>query len=174
MQFKNPTGIAISPLKKRIYIADCDNHRVQVLNPDLTFCRSFGKGGTGDGEFKSPVDIAIDSEGLVYVTDYSNHRVQKFTHDGKHLSKFGSEGSGPGQLKSPAGIAVDNAGLVYVSEYNNSRVSIFTSDGAFVRSLGKEAGPNEDQFQNPHVGVTFDKDGLLYICDTYNRRLVVY
>ena len=172
-QFSYPTGIAISPLKKRIYIADRDNHRVQVLNPDLTFCRSFGKEGTGDGEFKSPHDIAIDSEGLVYVTDYSNHRVQKFTHDGKYLSKFGSEGSGPGQLKSPAGIAVDNAGLVYVSECSNNRVSIFTSDGAFVRSFGEE-GANEDQFKDPDVGMTFDKDGLLYICDTYNRRLVVY
>ena len=172
-QFSGPTGIAISPLKKRIYIADYGNQRVQVLNPDLTFCRSFGKEGTGDGEFKDPHGIAIDNEGLVYVTDWSNHRVQKFTSDGKYLSKFGSEGSGPGQLKSPAGIAVDNAGLVYVSEYSNSRVSVFTSDGVFIRSFG-EKGPNEDQFNEPHVGMTFDKDGLLYICDTYNYRLVIY
>uniref|UniRef100_A0A1X7TMF1 RING-type domain-containing protein n=1 Tax=Amphimedon queenslandica TaxID=400682 RepID=A0A1X7TMF1_AMPQE len=146
----------------------------EVLNPDLTFCRSFGTKGTGDGEFKGPVDVAIDSEGLVYVTDYNNHRVQKFTHDGKYLvSKFGGEGSGPGQLNRPAGIAVDNAGLVYVSEYNNHRVSIFTSDGVFVRSFGEE-GANEDQFYRPHVGMTFDKDGFLYICDTCNDRLVVY
>ena len=173
LQFSYPRGIAISPLKKRIYITDTDNHRVQVLYPDLTFCRSFGKGGTGDGEFNIPHDIAIDSEGLVYVTDINNHRVQKFTHDGKYLSKFGSEGSGPGQLYHPAGIAVDNAGLVYVSENDNHRVSIFTSDGAFIRSFG-EKGANEDQFSNPHVGVTFDKDGLLYICDQSNNRLVVY
>ena len=173
LQFSGPYGIAISPLKKRIYITDRSNHRVQVLNPDLTFCRSFGKEGTGDGEFKNPCDITIDSEGLVYVTDWSNNRVQKFTSDGKYLSKFGSEGSGPGQLKYPAGIAVDNAGLVYVSEYNNIRVSVFTSDGVFIRSFGKE-GPNEDQFNEPHVGMTFDKDGLFYICDNGNKRLVVY
>ncbi|XP_011409049.1 PREDICTED: E3 ubiquitin-protein ligase TRIM71-like, partial [Amphimedon queenslandica] len=112
-------------------------------------------------------------EGLVYVTDYNNHRVQKFTHDGKYLSKFGSEGSGPGQLKSPAGIAVDNAGLVYVSEQSNHRVSIFTSDRVFVRSFG-EKGANEDQFQSPYGEMTFDKDGLLYICDNANNRLVMY
>ena len=173
LQFKYPTGIALSPVKKRIYIADCDNHRIQVLNHDLTFCRTFGKEGTGNGEFKGPRDIAIDSDGLVYVTEWSNHRIQKFTHDGKYLSKFGTEGTGPGQLKNPAGITVDNAGLVYVSEYSNHRVSVFTSDGVFVRSFGED-GPNEDQFHEPHVGMTFDKDGLLYICDTYNRRLVVY
>ena len=173
LQFKNPTGIAISPVKKRIYVADSDNHRIQVLNHDLTFCRKFDKRGTGDGEFKGPCDIAIDSDGLVYVTDYSNHCIQKFTRDGKYLSKFGTEGTGPGQLKIPAGITVDNAGLVYVSEYYNHRVSVFTSDGAFIRSFGEE-GPNEDQFKNPYVGMTFDKDGLLYICDNGNHRLVVY
>ena len=173
LQFKCPEGIAISPVKKHIYIADHNNHRIQVLNHDLTFCRTFGKEGTGNGEFKGPRDIAIDSDGLVYVTDWSNHHIQKFTHDGKYLSKFGTEGTGPGQLNNPTGITIDNAGLVYVSEYGNHRVSVFTSDGVFVRSFGED-GPNEDQFKNPHVGMTFDKDSLLYICDTYNCRLVVY
>ena len=173
LQFKYPTGIALSPVKKRIYIADRDNHRIQVLNHDLTFCHTFGEEGTGNGEFKGPRDIAIDSDGLVYVTDYNNHRIQKFTHDGKYLSKFGTEGTGPGQLKSPAGITVDNAGLVYVGEYYNHRVSVFTSDGVFVCSFG-ERGPNEDQFNGPYSGMTFDKDGLLYICDNGNSRLVVY
>ena len=173
LQFVSPTGIAISLLKKRIYIVEYSGNRVQVLNPDLTFCHVFGKEGTGNGEFKNPRNIAIDSEGLVYVADYNNHRIQKFTHDGKYLSQFGNEGTGPGQLKSPSGITIDNAGLVYVSEILNSRVSVFTTDGAFVRTFG-EKGINEDQFNGPDIGMTFDKDGLLYISDYGNNRLVVY
>ena len=90
LKFNFPSGIAISPLKKRIYIAEYSGHRVQVLNPDLTFCRVFGKEGTGNGEFKYSCNIAIDSEGLVYVADYNNHCIQKFTHDGKYLSQFGT------------------------------------------------------------------------------------
>ena len=173
LKFNYPTGIAISPVKKRIYIVEFRGNRVQVLNSDLTFCRVFGKEGTGNGEFKCPHSIAIDSEGLVYVADYDNHRIQKFTHDGQYLSQFGNEGTGPGQLKSPSGITIDNAGLVYVSEYGNSRVSVFTTDGTFVRTFG-EKGINEDQFDRPKIGVTFDKDGLLYISDYCNNRLVVY
>ena len=173
LKFNGPAGIAISPVKKRIYIAEHNGHRVQVLNPDLTFCRVFGKEGTGNGEFKYPHNIAIDSEGLVYVADYNNHRIQKFTHDGQYLSQFGNEGTGPGQLKSPSGITIDNAGLVYVSEILNSCVSVFTTDGAFVRTFG-EKGINEDQFNRPNIGMTFDKDGLLYISDDGNNRLVVY
>ena len=173
LEFKYPTGIAISPIKNRVYIADNKNHRIQVLNSDLTFCRIFGKSGTSSGEFSNPLDIAIDSEGSVYVTDQYNHRVQKFNPDGVYMCQFGSEGSGSGQLKQPAGIAVDNAGLVYVSDYGNHRVSIFTTKGSFVRSFG-DYGISEDQFNGPYVGLCFDSDGYLYICDYYNNRVVVY
>ena len=173
LQFKYPTNIAISLVKKRVYVADNNNHRIQVLNYDLTFCRAFGILGTGNGEFRNPNGIAIDNEGLVYITEWNNHRIQKFTHDGKFLSQFGTKGSGAGQLLNPLGIAIDNAGLVYVGECGNYRVSVFTTDGTFVRSFG-EKGANEDQFNQPHIGMAFDKDGLLYICDHDNNRLVVY
>ena len=173
LQFQFNTNIAISSLKKRVYVADNNNHRIQVLNYDLTFCHAFGIPGTGDGEFCNPNGIAIDNEGLVYVTEWHNHRIQKFTHDGTYLSQFGTKGSGAGQLLSPLGIAIDNAGLVYVGEFGNYRVSVFTTDGTFVRSFG-EKGANEDQFIQPHIGMAFDKDGLLYICDHVNNRLVVY
>ena len=173
LQFNHPVGIAISPIKNRVYVADYGNKRVQVLNEDLTFCRMFGKEGKGNGEFGKPHDIAIDSSGFVYVSDSANCLVQKFTHDGKFLSQFGKKGSGPGELQCPVGIAVDNAGLVYVTENVNHRVSIFTDEGVFVRSFGEE-GPNEDQFKTPYFGLMFDEDGYLYICDTLNKRLVVY
>ena len=173
LQFSHPVGIAISPIKNRVYIADYGNKRVQVLNDDLTFCRMFGKEGKGNGEFGKPHDIAIDKSGFVYVADSANCLVQKFTHDGKFLSQFGKKGSGPGDLHCPVGIAVDNAGLLYITENVNHRVSIFTDEGVFVRSFGEE-GPNEDQFKTPYFGLTFDEDGYLYICDTLNKRLVVY
>ena len=173
LQFIAPDGIAISPITGQVYIADYGNHRIQVLNPDLTFSHSFGKRGSANGQFKNPIDIAIDSQGLVYVTDASNNRIQKFSPDEKFVAQFGSYGSGPGQLISPYGITIDTAGtgLVYVSEWGNHRVSVFTSDGVFVSSFGRE-GSNIDQFDGP-VGLTFNK-GLLYVCDYSNNRLVVY
>ena len=174
LQFNGPDGIAISPITEQVYIADWGNHRIQVLNPDLTFSHSFGKKGSANGQFKFPSDIAIDSQGLVYVTDYGNDRIQKFTPNGKFAAQFGSEGSGPGQIKCPRGITIDTAatGLVYVSEYGNDRVSVFTSDSVFVNSFGR-LGSNSDQFNSPK-GLRFDKKGFLYVCDYHNDRLVIY
>ena len=174
LQFSSPDGIAISPITGQVYIADWDNDRIQVLNPDLTFSHSFGSNGSANGQFRNPHDIAIDSQGLVYATDFSNHRIQKFSPDGKFVAQFGSYGSGPGQLNCPYGITIDigGTGLVYVSEYYNHRVSVFTSDGVFVCSFGSK-GSNIDQFNNP-LGLTINSEGLLYVCDKYNNRLVVY
>ena len=174
LQFSYSDGIAISPITGQVYIADSGNHRIQVLNPDLTFSHSFGKKGSANGRFQFPFDIAIDSQGLVYVTDSGNHRIQKFNPNGKFVAQFGSKGSGPGQLNRPHGITIDTAGtgLVYVSVEYNHRVSVFTSDGVFVSSFGIK-GSNIDQFKYPR-GLTFDKEGFLYVCDHGNDRLVIY
>ena len=174
LQFKYPDGIAISPITGQVYIADMGNHRIQVLNPDLTFSRSFGKKGSAKGQFNQPHDIAIDSQGLVYVTDNGNHRIQKFTPNGKFVAQFSSYGSGSGELDCPLGITIDTAGtgLVFVSDWCNHRVSVFTSDGVFVSSFGRY-GSNIDRFCHPK-GLRFDKKGFLYVCDSFNNRLVIY
>ena len=177
-QFDIPDGIAISPITGQVYIASSDNHHIQVLNPDLTFSCSFGKGLIAkilsNIGFNEDYGIAVDSQGLVYVTDSWNHRIEKFTPNGKFVAQLGSEGSRPGQLEYPSGITIDTAGtgLVYVSEWGNHRVSVFTSDGVFVSSFGRK-GSNIDQFNYPK-GLTFDKEGFLYVCDRFNNRLVIY
>ena len=173
-KFNAPDGIAISSSTGQVYIADCGNHRIQVLNPDLTFSHSFGKKGSAKGQFNNPCDIAIDSQGLVYVADGGNHRIQKFTPNGKFMAQFGTFGYGPGQLNWPSSITIDTAdtGLVYVSDNVNRRVSVFTSDGVFVSSFGGK-GSNINQFEFP-LGLRFDKKGFLYVCDSINNRLVIY
>ena len=90
------------------------------------------------------------------------------------MGQFGTKGSGPGQLNCPMGITIDTAatGLVYVSEGGNNRISVFTSDGVFVSSFGSK-GSNINQFDYP-TELKFDKDGLLCVCDFYNKQLVVY
>ena len=137
------------------------------MNPDLTFSHSFGSIGSANGQFQYPRDIAIDSQGLVYVADCDNHRIQKFSPDGKFVGQLGTYGFCPGQLINPYGITIDTAatGLVYVSEWVNDGISVFTSDGVFVSRFGSRGN---------NFGLTFNKDGFLYVCDFGNNRLVVY
>ena len=171
LQFNGPWGITISPTTGHIYVADCKNNRIQVLNPDLTFSYSFGSKGSADGQFNSPCFIAIDNQGLVYVSDCDNHRIQVFTSEGKYTSQFGAHGTGPGKFRYPTAIEICN-NLLYVAESGTHRVSIFTTDGQFVSSFGGY-GNKKDQFKGPR-GITLDNEGYLYICDCNNNRLIIY
>ena len=180
LQFNYPAGIAISPITGQVYIADWDNHRIQVLNPeDLTFSHSFGSKGSANGQFQYPCDIAIDSRGLVYVTDANNHRIQNFSPDGRFVAQFGNDLS---DIRCPLGITIDRAhGLVYVTEYGKEivpqslsekmhtylslyrtdntspveRLLVFTTDGRLIWCM--------TPFINPR-GLTLDSNGLLYVC----------
>ena len=172
LEFNSPCGITISPITGRIYIADCYNHRLQVLNPDLSFSHTFGTKGSAEEQFDYPVAIAINRQGLVYVADVGNNRIQMFTPEGQFLFQFGTKGSRSGQLSYPLGIVIDDNNLMYITEFGNDRISIFTTDGQFVRSFGGQ-GSSVGQFNDPR-GITFDREGNLYVCDDCNNRLVVY
>ena len=173
LQFSYPTDIAFNTSNKRFYVAENQNHRIQILNFDLsTSVLSFGKKGSGKGCFDCPYSVAFDSTGNVYVADTLNHRIQVFTAEGKFLRMFGRRGEGRGELGNPAGVAIDTSDMVYVSENGNHRVSVFTSDGQFVTSFGRKGnGPGE--FVYP-CGLAVDDCGVVYVCDGDNRRVQVF
>lgn len=135
-QLLYPTGLTFSSLSKKIYVTDTFNHRIQILDGDLKFCKTFGKFGSGNGQFVYPTSVCVDSTGRVYVVDNGNNRVQLFTSEGDYVSKFGSYGDAEGELARPIAIAVDEADNLYVSEWCNKRVSKFSSEGRFISFFG--------------------------------------
>ena len=171
-QFKHPNCIAVHPHSNKIYVTDSNNHRVQILNTDLTFCSTFSSHGSGNGQFDCPYGICCDSTGNVYVVDRYNHRVQAFTARGEYIRQFGKKGGGEGELDLPLDIAIDSSDTVYVSELGNHRISLFTRDGQFLRSFGTQ-GEGQGQFSMP-THITIDKEGKIYVADHYNNRVQIF
>ena len=173
LQFYYPSDIAFNTSNKSFYVVEYGNHRIQILNFDLsTSVLSFGKKGSGKGCFNSPSSIAFDSTGKVYVADTNNHRIQVFTAEGRFLRMFGRRGQGKGELNSPIGVAINTSDMVYVSENNNHRVSVFTSEGQLVTSFGRNGkGPGE--FVWP-CGLAVDDCGVVYVCDGGNNRVQAF
>jgi hypothetical protein len=66
-----------------------------------TFVSTWGSAGTGDGQFNSPLGVAVGPAGNVYVVDQGNHRIQKFDSTGTFLTTWGSKGTGDGQFEVP-------------------------------------------------------------------------
>jgi tripartite motif-containing protein 71 len=71
--------VATDAAGRVVYVADSNNHRIQVFDAAGNFLRKFGSPGTGDGQLLIPFGVATDAAGrVVYVTDSFNHRIQKF------------------------------------------------------------------------------------------------
>jgi len=155
--------------KGNVYVADTGNHRIQKFTPDGTFVTKWGSQGRGDGQFKKPFGVAVDSSGNVYVADTNNHRIQKFTSDGTFVTKWGSKGSGDGEFKKSRGVAIDSSGNVYVADFDNHRIQKFTTDGTFVTKWGSK-GTGDGQFKKP-LGVAVDSSGNVYVADVGNHRV---
>ncbi|SVC08384.1 uncharacterized protein METZ01_LOCUS261238, partial [marine metagenome] len=131
-EFDNPVGVAVASdgsvyvaVYERKFPSDTFFHRIQKFTSEGAFISTWGTEGTGDGEFDSPHDVAVTSDGSVYVADTYNHRIQKFTSDGVFVSKWGTEGYGDGQFNIPNGVAVASDGSVYVAESGNGRIQKF-------------------------------------------------
>ncbi len=169
LQFNTPSGITVHPITGQIFVADAWNNRIQVFNNDLTFSHSITP--SGNKRFKYPFDVALDNEGYLYVADSNNHCITKLTTKGQYITRFGSEESAPGQLSYPSSLTINN-GRTYVTECGNHRVSIFDTNGTFLYCFGKK-GRREGEFNEP-FGIIMVTLGNLYVCDTFNNRIVVY
>lgn len=73
--FTEAGGIAVDD-EKRVYLSDRFNHRILIFR-DRRLIESYGRHGTGPGEFNQPTSLAYD-DGRLYVTDLQNARIQVF------------------------------------------------------------------------------------------------
>ena len=169
LEFNTPFGIAIHPINARIYISEVYNHRIHVLNHDLTLSNIFGSQGTGEGQLDRPRGIAFDISGNLYIVDSENHRIQVFTSEGIYLRKFGRKGGHEGELYRPWDITIDDDGVVYVTEWYNRRISVFTTGGKFLTTFGNIPG----QIIIPR-GIAVDQNGIVYVSDVYSNILLLF
>ncbi|MEX0862018.1 fibronectin type III domain-containing protein, partial [Nitrosopumilus sp.] len=93
-KFDEPAGLAFDSVNDLLYVAESDNNRIQIFKiVDGTTCPSgteeivdgvcfeekFGSSGTANGQFDTPIGIALDeTNSLLFVADSDNDRIQAF------------------------------------------------------------------------------------------------
>lgn len=167
-----PTGIAFDPDSGRLVVVDTSEHCVKVFNPDGTLHASFGRRGTGVGEFNYPTLVWRDALGRLYVTDTLNFRIQIFDAQGKFLKQFGQLGDGSGDNMRQKGVATDSYGHIYIVDALFNALQIFDPIGRLLLSVGS-LGSDRGEFWLP-VGIFIGADDLIYIADSYNQRVQIF
>jgi hypothetical protein len=191
--------ITLDPDGKLLYIADLDNRRIRKLTLATGIVTLVAGNGTkgvpmdGADAVSSPlVDpraVATDRHGNVYILERGGHALRVVDAAGKirtvaGTGKAGLAGDGgpalQAQLNGPKHLCVDRDDRVVIADSENHVIRRYIPKTGIIERVagsGKKGGklienaPKETQLSRPH-GVTIGPDGLLYIVDTYNHRIL--
>lgn len=113
--------------------------------------------------FPAPVDCAVDTDKNLYVTSFSMGKVSKIDPNGNGVAAFS-----PSLGSMLYGIDIHGGGIA-VTDFKLDRVYLLGTDLKKKKTFGGK-GSGDGQFHGPE-GVSFDKNGGLYVVDTGNNRI---
>ncbi len=164
-------------------VGDINSLRYQGYHYKLI--RTIGTRGKEEGNFISPLAVAVDAQKRVYVCDSLKCNVQVFDFEGKFLysvGKFGKETGDPKDVSflMPVSVAVDQGGNLVALDAKTCNVQIIGKMGQLIAKFGEPASPTTGKieigaggFFHPQGLVLDDKDNI-YVADTGNHRIRVF
>ncbi|GAB3840051.1 hypothetical protein [Hymenobacter jeollabukensis] len=160
--------------------------RAQVL---VSTVAGSGTAGRADGpaataQFNFPGAVLVDAQGTVYVADTQNHGVRKISPTGVVSTIVGNGGPGyydawtgvQAAFTGPNGLALDARGVLYIADTGNGSIRQLLPSAATATLAGNGTGGYQDgpgpvaRFTSP-LGLTYDGQRTLYLCDTDDYRI---
>jgi len=159
---REPQCVAVDA-KDNIYVTDSESGYIFVFDPHGGFRRIIGSLKGGEGFFKRPTGIAVDSEaGRIYVTDTLRDKIYVLDMEGSVLRTIGDHGNKPGGFYYPTELRLTKSGLIAVDSMN-FRVQLFSLDGVAQSEIGR-VGDGVGSMFRPK-GVSVDSEDHIYVVD---------
>lgn len=170
--FNLPTDVAVMK-DGSFFISDgYKNTRVMKFSAQGKLEFQWGLPGRGEGEFRLPHGLTIDSRGRVIVCDRENERLQVFDARGRFLAIW----QGP-QIGKPYGIAtglndnllVIDGGSPSVRREQRGKAVELDAEGRVLHQFGSH-GAEPGQFQLGH-DIAVGPDGAVYVAEGTGARV---
>ena len=134
-----------------------------VFDSNGKYQRTIGRLKGGEGYFKRPTGIAVDSQAQrIYVTDTLRDQVFVLDMKGAVLETIGKSGSGNGEFNLPTELHLDGQSLL-VLDAMNFRVQVFDRSGNFQYAIGKPGDTVGSIFRPKAMSI--DSEDHLYLVD---------
>lgn len=176
---ERPLSMAIDKTLSRLYVADAEQSKINVLDLDGRVLFSFGGPGDKAGQLNRPVGMCVNSKGELHVAEAFNARIQIFDRQGNFVRVFGSRGTGDADFQLIKGVAVDSDDNIYAIDGRSNNIKIFSRSGEFLLALGgyymisSSGKVAPGGFALP-VGIDIDGSNRIYVVDQLNARLQIF
>lgn len=165
-----PKGIAIDS-NHQIFLIDSGSSKIKKFDVNGRLLDSWGTFGSGEGQFKNPTGILVDSK-YVHVADTDNSRIQTFDKDGNFVRAWGKSGIGSQSLKSPVSISLDSSGIFLVSDSSLNKISKYDSDGDYAGHIESLLTASA-KFSSSNSIAVDQNDNILFLV-TADNRIIQY
>ena len=189
--FNHPTGIAISPDGKTLYVADSGNNRIRAVTiatgkTSLIAGGSVGyKNGVGSAaKFKTPQSLLISPDGnTLYIVDQGNNVIRAINLTNKSVSTLagvGRSGYRDGAFNAAVFSVPDslawgaNRSTIYLSEVGSQHIRVLNLTTKKVSTLAgtghrgtQNGAANISSFNNPR-GMLQLTPNVLLVADSNN------
>ncbi|MBU0558063.1 MAG: NHL repeat-containing protein [Bacteroidetes bacterium] len=114
--FDEPVDVFANTL--HVYIADKNNHRIQIFDKDLNFLSEFASSNVDreENKFAYPTSCGVSKQGDFFILDSDNSRIIKYNLNGNYILQIGSFDAGQYALNDPKKFAVSNSEKIFVAE----------------------------------------------------------
>ncbi len=159
-----PRTISTSPIRR--------SGKIFVFDANGKFQRALGSLKGGEGYFKRPTGIAVDSAARrIYVTDTLRNKVYMLDMDGSVLQVIGKKGTDVAQFNYPTELLLQGQDLMVVDAMN-FRVQVLDRSGNFQYAVGKIDDQVGGMFRPK--GIAVDSEGHLYVVEGLSGMVQVF
>lgn len=146
-----------------IYVTDSSVGKIFVFDANGKYRRAIGSLKGGEGYFKRPTGIAVDSAaGRIYITDTLRNKIFITDMQGSVLQTIGKAGTEEGEFNYPTELRLNGPELAVVDAMN-FRVQFFDRSGTFRYAIGKIGDGAGWIFRPKAIG--YDSEGHLYVVE---------
>jgi DNA-binding beta-propeller fold protein YncE len=166
-----PQCVAVD-VADNIYVTDSDSGKIFVFNPEGKLHRVIGSLKGGEGYFKRPTGIAVDSAAQrIYITDTLRDRIFVLDMQGSVVKTIGKPGVGNGEFNFPTELRLQGENLIVVDAMN-FRIQMLDRSGDFRSEIGHMSDERGGFFRPK--GLAVDSEGHLYVVEGLSGMVQVF
>jgi sugar lactone lactonase YvrE len=173
--FNGPSDVAVAA-NGDIFVLDGHGRndlfkRIVKFSKDGKFIKTWGRKGSGPGEFDQPHSMAMDAKGRLFIADRANNRIQIFDQDGNFIDQWK-------QFGRPSGLFISKDDTLYsIDSQSDEKTNPGFKRGIRIGSAkdGTVTAFIPDLSPDPRIplaeGLCVDSKGNIYAAGTTSKAL---